>query len=519
MTASTLATRLSFSTRLTVLIVLGNLCGAVLTFVYFHYVDPTAVRGGLATTRGELLYFVLAFGLLFAIGKQYSSRWVAPLREAGALPPHGAVGNLARRRALMLPAFMALMSSGLWVAAAFIWGVFWPLLAGDFDLGRSLRSMFGITFVAGTFVPAIIFFGTERLVRGELPRLFPGGDLSAVRAPRLLVRTRMLTVLLLVGLLPLAVLAMAALTRVDALRIADAATAAVIIYNLKIVVVVLALGGVLVSVGLALLVAASVAQPLRDVQTAMAQVRRGGFDTRCPVVSNDEIGAVAEGFNRMVQGLRERETIRETFGRYVSPEVRDEILAGRINGAGTQRDVTILFADLRDFTPWVEASPPTEIVADLNAYFSEMDAAIRAHGGLVLQFIGDEIEAVFGAPMDNPRHADAAVAAAREMSLRLEVWNAARGRDSKPALRHGIGIHTGLVIAGNIGSSERLSYALVGDAVNVASRIQALNKHFGTQMLVSAATCARLSTTIGLEALPEVLVKGRSAQVAVFELR
>ena len=519
MTTSTLATRLSFRARLTALAVLGNLGGAVLTFVYFHDVDPTAVRGGLATTGGEIAYFVLAFGLLFAVGKQLSARWTAPLRQAGAVPPPGPAGDMARRRALMLPAFVALMSGGLWVAAAFIWGVFWPLLAGDFDLGRSLRSMFGITFVAGTFVTAIVFFGTERLMRTELPRLFPSGELSAARAPRLRVRTRMLAVLLLVGLLPLAVLAVAALTRVDALRTADAATAAAIIYNLKLVVVVLALGGVLVSVSLALLVAASVAQPLRDVQVAMSQVRRGGFETRCAVVSNDEIGAVAEGFNRMVQGLREREAIRETFGRYVSPEVRDEILAGRVSGAGTQREVTILFADLRDFTPWVEASPPAEVVADLNAYFSEMDAAIRAHGGLVLQFIGDEIEAVFGAPLDNPRHADAAVAAAREMSQRLEVWNSGRQRDAKPALRHGIGIHTGTVIAGNIGSSERLSYALVGDAVNVASRIQALNKDFGTHMLVSAATRARLSSTVGLEALPAVHVKGRSAEVAVFALR
>ena len=90
----------------------------------------------------------------------------------------------------------------------------------------------------------------------------------------------------------------------------------------------------MVSVGLALLVSQSVAQPLREVQAAMAQVQRGGLDTHCAVVSNDEIGAVAEGFNSMVQGLREREAIRETFGKYVSPEVRDEILAGRVSGAG-----------------------------------------------------------------------------------------------------------------------------------------------------------------------------------------
>jgi adenylate cyclase len=199
--------------------------------------------------------------------------------------------------------------------------------------------------------------------------------------------------------------------------------------------------------------------------------------------------------------------------------VRDEILAGRVSGAGVLREVTILFADLRDFTPWVEASPPAEVVADLNAYFTEMDLAIRAHGGLVLQFIGDEIEAVFGAPIEDARHADGAVAAAREMGTRLDAWNSARRAAGKAGLRHGIGIHTGTVIAGNIGSSERMSYALVGDAVNLASRIQALNKDFGTQVLVSGVTHAKLSSPAGLEALPAVHVKGRSAEVAVFALR
>ena len=518
MNTSTLATRLSFGARMMGMTVFGNLGGAVLTFVYFHDVDPTAVGGGVATTGAEIAYFVLAFGLLFAIGRHLSMRWLAPLTGAGPVPPTGPTGDRARRRALLMPAFVALMSGGGWVAAAFIWGVFWPLLAGYFELGRALRQMFGIAFVAGPFVTAIVFFGSERLMRRELPRLFPSGELSAVRVPRLRVRTRMLAVFLLLGLLPLAVLSVAALTRADALRTADAATAAAIIYNLNLVVVVLALGGLLVSVGLALLVAASVAQPLRELQAAMAQVRRGGLDARCAVVSNDEIGAVAEGFNAMVQGLREREAIRETFGRYVSPEVRDEILAGRVGGAGVQREVTILFADLRDFTPWVESTAPAEVVADLNAYFTEMDAAIRAHGGLVLQFIGDEIEAVFGAPIEDAGHADAAVAAAREMGQRLDAWNATRRADGKAELRHGIGIHTGTVIAGKIGSSERMSYALVGDTVNVASRIQALNKEFGTQMLVSDATRARLASAEGLQALPAVRVKGRSAEVSVFAL-
>jgi adenylate cyclase len=316
----------------------------------------------------------------------------------------------------------------------------------------------------------------------------------------------------------MAVLAVAALTRAQALLQADAATSAAVIRNLIAVIAVLAVGGVVVSAGLATLVASSIAGPLRDVQHAMLQVRDGALDVRCAVVSNDEIGSVAEGFNGMVDGLRERERIRETFGRYVSPEVRDEILAGRADAGGVQHEVTILFADLRDFTPWVEATPPDEVVADLNGYFGEMEGAIRECGGLVLQFIGDEIEAVFGAPVARPGHADAAVAAARAMRARLAAWNAERRSAGRRELHHGIGIHTGTVIAGNIGSGERLSYALVGDAVNVASRIQSLNKELGTTVLVSGATCAKLASVAGCTPLPDMQVKGHSAAVSVYAL-
>jgi adenylate cyclase len=250
----------------------------------------------------------------------------------------------------------------------------------------------------------------------------------------------------------------------------------------------------------------------------MRDVEQGDLDTSCPVVTNDEIGAVTEGFNRMVGGLREREFLKETFGKYVSREIRDEILAGRVSLEGQAQEVTILFADLRDFTPWVEATSPREVVRDLNAYFTEMDQAIRAHRGLVLQFIGDEIEAAFGAPVADPAHAEMAVAAALEMRRRLAAWNAERVRAGKAELRHGIGIHTGSVLAGNIGSAERHSYALVGDPVNLASRIQSLNKEFGSDILVSGETRRRLNSRFELVQLPAVRVKGKSVEVEVYRL-
>jgi adenylate cyclase len=158
------------------------------------------------------------------------------------------------------------------------------------------------------------------------------------------------------------------------------------------------------------------------------------------------------------------------------------------------------------------------VVRDLNAYFTEMDQAIRAHGGLVLQFIGDEIEAVFGAPIAAPDHAAQAVRAALQMRARLRACNARREAAGQPPLRNGIGIHTGTVLAGSIGSADRLSYALVGDPVNLASRLQGLTKELQADVLVSGTTRARLDGDLPLRPLPAVRVKGRAADVEVYAL-
>jgi adenylate cyclase len=330
------------------------------------------------------------------------------------------------------------------------------------------------------------------------------------------VRVRLLAIFMLASVIPLTLLGVLSHPQATALRGAAPEATAQMIGSLLVLIVFIVLVGIGAAIGLSLFVASSVAAPLGRLEAAMAQVEQGRLDVRCPVVSHDEIGAVSDGFNRMVQGLRERDLVKETFGKYVSREVRDEILAGRVALEGQALEATILFCDLRDFTPWVEASDPRAVVRDLNAYFTEMEAAIRASGGLVLQYIGDEIEAVFGAPLPLPDHPDMAVRAALEMRRRLAAWNA--GRDGA-ALRHGIGIHTGTVLAGNIGSAERLSYALVGDAVNLASRIQALTKTVGSDILVSGATRQRLRHAFDLSPMPATRVKGRSAEVEVFQVR
>ncbi len=498
---------------------LANLVGAVVAFSYFSFIDDMALAGAGGAGTGTIVFFALGLGALLVIGSAWATRWARPLtrvREGSREP--GDVRE-ARRRAVLLPYMVALITACGWVLAGLIWGVFQPLVTGSFMLTQALRQIFGITFVAGLVTTAFVFFAVERLWRRELAVFFPQGDLSAVPGVvRLKVRTRLLVIFLMLGTVPLSLLGVMAYRRAVALLTTDPAAAARMVDNMLVTIVFLVVAGVVSAVTLAIFVANSVAAPLRDLQAAMGRVRQGDLEASCPVVSNDELGEVAEGFNRMVGGLREREFLKETFGKYVSPEVRDEILSGRLALEGQAREVTILFADLRDFTPWVEATDPREVVRDLNRYFTEMNEAIRRHRGLVLQFIGDEIEAVFGAPVADPAHAALALRAALEMRERLARLNAERAGAGKPPLRHGVGIHTGRVLAGNIGSSERLSYALVGDPVNLASRIQDLNKQLGSDILVSGTTRALLDGTFALTPLPAVRVKGRSVEVEIYRL-
>ena len=503
--------------RLMLTQLLGNLAGALLTWFYFRFVDYTAPQFRAEISRSEIVFFVVAFAGLICAGIVFGSRWSRPL--SGPVPPSGAGADVARRRAIMVPYMFAAIAFAGWIGAGVLWGVIYPLIWGFFTPGSSLRSIFGITFVAGSVTAALVFFAVEHQWRRVLPAFFPGGDLGEVSGVlRLRVRTRLLVIFVMLSVIPLSLLGVLAYTRAAALPDVDPASAPRIVDDMLVFIVFIVAVGTLAAIGLSLYVAGSVAGPLGQLRTAMRAVEQGELETRCPVVTNDEIGAVAEGFNRMVGGLREREFLKDTFGKYVSREIRDEILAGRVSLEGQAQEVTILFADLRDFTPWVEATSPREVVRDLNAYFAEMDEAIRDHHGLVLQFIGDEIEAAFGAPIADPAHAEMAVRAALEMRRRLKIWNAERVRNGKAPLRHGIGIHTGSVLAGNIGSAERHSYALVGDPVNLASRIQSLNKELGSDILVSGETRRRLDDGFELVQLPAVRVKGKSVEVEVYRL-
>ncbi|MCW5641485.1 MAG: adenylate/guanylate cyclase domain-containing protein [Rhodoferax sp.] len=496
----------------------GNLGGVLLTVAYFRFLHPAVLQHENMHSVTELGYFLAACVALVVAGRQVARRWSHRLRLANGVLPSGAVGDGLRKGALLVPARLAVLSFACWIAAAVLWGIAWPLWTESFSLIDAVRKGVGLVFVSGTVVSVYIFLAIERIWRERIPHIFPDGALTAAKAPKLRVRTRMVILFMLMSVLPMAVLSVATLGRTNALLQVEIETPEVVINNLVVLQVVLAVTGLFVAMRLANYVADSVSQPLRMLVSSMRQVKAGNLQVHCPVVSNDELGEAGEGFNQMVQGLREREEIRETFGRYVSPQVRDEILTGRAKLEGGLREVSVLFADLRGFTSWVESTDPTVVVADLNVYFTEMDTAIRECGGLVLQYIGDEIEAVFGAPQADSSHADHAVAAALAMQSRLDAWNITRRAAGKPELHHGIGIHSGKVVAGSIGSPSRMSYSLVGDVVNVASRIQSLNKELGTRVLVSAVTRQSLSAKPPMRPFPSVRVKGRVAEVEVFAL-
>jgi class 3 adenylate cyclase len=252
--------------------------------------------------------------------------------------------------------------------------------------------------------------------------------------------------------------------------------------------------------------------------------------TDIKTISASIVGLQVVGFNLMAlltgwmvdrqrRQQQERDFLNDTFGKYVSKVVRDEILAGRVSLKGELKEVTVLFADLRDFTQLVETLPPGEVVAIINTYFEAMSAAIVSHQGLVVQFIGDEIEAVFGAPVALENHQQFAIDAALEMRTRLSQVNLNLSKQGFPSLRHGIGLHTGKVVAANIGSTQRLSYAMVGETVNIASRIQDLNKEFDTDILISDDVRQGIDQRgIEMNPLGLVAVKGFSEPLRLYSI-
>ena len=284
---------------------------------------------------------------------------------------------------------------------------------------------------------------------------------------------------------------------------------------------VVAVGALVVAAALALAFARGLARPVERLAAHTERISAGDYSARVPVDRADELGRLAGAMNAMSAGLAERDRVRDLLDKNVSPEVAARLLRDGAVLGGEEREVTILFADLRGFTTLSERLTPPELLALLNRYLDRMGGAIEARGGVIDKFIGDAIMALFGAPVAQGDAAARALAAARAMESALAALNTELDAEGRPPLAIGIGINTARVVAGNIGSSRRLNYSVIGDGVNVAARLQALTRvaDYRTNIILSAATRAAADRAAAdARPLGTVTVKGRSEPVEIFAI-
>jgi adenylate cyclase len=273
-----------------------------------------------------------------------------------------------------------------------------------------------------------------------------------------------------------------------------------------------------VVLALALRFASRMGGAVRSISEAARSVKDGKYVSAPVVRSGDELENLATNFNAMVEGLRERDRLRETFGRYVTRQVADHLMKGNIALGGELVPVTVLFSDIRSFTSISEKMEPRALLDFLNEYFSGMVESVMQHHGVVDKFIGDAIMAVFGAPVPHPDDPLHAVKAALEMRARLVKINVEFAARGLPEVRTGIGLHSGQVVAGNMGHAERMEYTVIGDAVNLASRLEGMTKELKCDVILSEDLFKQVESHVDTEPLHKIKVKGRDQEVMVYRL-
>lgn len=266
----------------------------------------------------------------------------------------------------------------------------------------------------------------------------------------------------------------------------------------------------------------SILKPVNELILAMKKVQNGDLDAYTTVRSREETGLLSAGFNEMLDGLKDRDKIKSLFGQYLSAEISEEILRGNVDLDGSIYEATILIADIRGFTTLSESITPHETISFLNEYYNVMIDVIHRHGGIIDKFLGDGIMVLFGVPVSSKDHADRAISAAFEMREKLAIFNERRKSEGLFTIDIGIGIHSGEVVAGNVGNADKLEYTVIGDTVNVASRIEALTKKFETGLLIGESVYNNLSTQsefkLSFEKIDGVTLRGKRAKINLLKL-
>jgi class 3 adenylate cyclase len=480
--------RVRIQVLLTVLLVGTNLIGAGIVFVLSSLVipSPSAERGtvlslaiGVPVYVGVAVFVGATWG---TAGALRAMRWATEDREPD---------EKERLVALGVPWFLTRIQAGLWIGAT----VTFTLLAVLLQPERAVTTALTVG-IATLVVSGIAFLFSEFALRPIAAKALSGEERLHVRG--LGVRRRMLLFWGLGTGAPVAglvVVAILALTTDD-------------ISLTKLAVVVLVLGGVVLCFGLLVtwLNARAVVAPILAVRDAMQRVEEGHLDAEVEVYDGTELGQLQTGFNQMVAGLREREHLRELFGKHVGRDVAEAASLGEVELGGETRVVSVLFVDIVGSTALATEREPQEVVELLNRFFGVVVEEVDRQQGLVNKFIGDAVLAIFGAPVELEDHATKALAAGRAMAARLA--------DEVPDLRAGIGIATGAAVAGNVGDTSRFEYTVIGDAVNAAARITDLAKDVEGRLLASSESVEKAdeAEATNWREHDSVTLRGRSSE-------
>ncbi len=262
--------------------------------------------------------------------------------------------------------------------------------------------------------------------------------------------------------------------------------------------------------------AKSLSTPILALVEAARNIQAGQFRLNLKATTRDEIGVLTRSFVSMGQGLEEREKLKDSFGKFVNTDIAELAAKGKLSIGGERKNCAVFFSDIRSFTAISEKLEPEDVVEFLNQYMSEMVTCVKETGGIVDKFIGDAIMATWGAIRSSGNDSLDAVEAAVRMRERLLIFNKGRGSVKKPIIRIGCGINTGYVIAGQIGSADKMEYTVIGDTVNLASRVESLNKESGTDILISEYTYDDVKNKFHTVSMGEIKVKGKAKSQKIY---
>lgn len=475
----------------------ANLVGAGFTFVYFTFLVPSAPTVGDVGIDQRVLSLILFAGYTavvspFALVKSF--RLFRPVRSwlSRGRPPT----DEEREETLVMPWTQARLFFRLWVLAAVL---FAGLNVYFEPAGRQALRVFGGIMVAGSITAALGYLLVERTMRPVFVRALR--EVRLERPRRMGIRSRLLLLWMLSSGLPLLAVAVAPLL--------EGTGVAVLQGSLWFV----GLGGLVAGLRITWAGARSLADPITDVRRGLERVEAGDVDLEVPVNDTGEVGLLQSGFNRMVEGLRERRRLEDLFGRHVGVEVAKRALDREVQLGGERREASILFCDIARSTQLAQSRSPEEVVEMLNAFFGAVSRCVGDEGGWVNKFQGDGALCVFGVPNGLEDHAARALRAGRALREELE---ALRGR--YPELRAGIGISSGEVVAGNVGAEDRYEYTVVGDPVNEAARLTEEAKGRPGALLASEAAVGKTSADGWVRAGSFVL-RGRRLPTQGYEPR